>query len=152
LSAPVYDEVEGLYVGFIDIIDLAAATLEILEANENFNERKKGFEGKARGEQDVSEEEADEGENELLPEHLLMDSLSVKAVSGTYPPSLPSLPNNNNNSHSLLIYNLHMVDFSHRDPFITINESESLLKLADQLKRHHRLAIVDKDDKVTGNK
>jgi len=105
-------------VGFIDIIDLAAATLEILEANENFNERKKRFEGKARGEQDVSEEEADEGENELLPEHLLMDSLSVKAVSGTYP-SVPSPTttttnnnnssndnnnnNNNNNSHSLLI-------------------------------------------------
>jgi len=118
LSAPVYDEVEGRYVGFIDIIDLAAATLEILEANENFNERKKRFEGKARGEQDVSEEEADEGENELLPEHLLMDSLSVKAVSVTYP-SVPSPTttttnnnnssndnnnnNNNNNSHSLLI-------------------------------------------------
>lgn len=84
LSAPIYDEAESKYVGFVDIIDLTAATLDILEANEVFQAKKKSYEASVHRGKKVEDEEEEEDEGQLLSEHLLMDSLSVKAISGTF--------------------------------------------------------------------
>lgn len=143
LSAPIFDEEEGNYVGFIDIIDLTAATLDILEANESFQAQKKKYEEKAKKGEKVDDEEEDEDENQLLSEHLLMDSLSVKAIAGTLFFRFPFLLLARIDSNG-------SIDFSHRDPFIAVSSDESLLKVAELLREHHRVALTDKEGKVIG--
>lgn len=82
LSAPIYDEAEGKYVGLIDLVDLTAITLEILESNETFKKKKKVYQEKAKKHEHVEDETEDDDEANLISEHLLMESLSVKQLSG----------------------------------------------------------------------
>lgn len=41
-------------------------------------------------------------------------------------------------------------DFSQRDPFVSVQEDDSMLEAAIRLKNHHRIAIVNKEGTVTG--
>ncbi len=90
-AAPIYDPAEQKYVGFVDMLDLTAAIVELLEVNETFKKKKNKKEETKKEEKE--EEESDdvkrrkrdyaEDEEDPFAEHLMLESLSVKALSGT---------------------------------------------------------------------
>jgi CBS domain-containing protein len=136
-SAPIYDEAEHKYIGFVDMLDLTAAIVELVEVNETFkHENKKKEEeqqekSEAAGEgkedsEDVKRRKRDYAEDEDDPfaEHLLLESLSVKAIS----------------------------DFSHTDPFISVRSDDSLTKVAELLRDHHRIGVVNEKGTFIGTR
>lgn len=102
-AAPIFDEAEKKYIGFVDMLDLTAAIVELVDANDTFKkkphpdtgagQKKKKANDKQEGEEeDGGEDDADaqrkkrdyeEDEDDPFAEHLLLESLSVKALSGS---------------------------------------------------------------------
>jgi hypothetical protein len=94
-AAPIYDPAEQKYVGFVDMLDLTAAIVELLEVNETFKKKKmkNKKEEKKKEKKEEEEEESDdvkrrkrdyaEDEEDPFAEHLMLESISVKALSGT---------------------------------------------------------------------
>jgi len=108
LSAPVLSPKTKKCIGFVDMVDLVAATVQA--ANE------------ATKDKDSSEAVDDDGENMI--EKMIMDNMVVNSI----------------------------IDFSKRDDFITIKETETALKAVELLtqKDHHRIAIINDADELVG--
>jgi CBS domain-containing protein len=165
-SAPIMDVNTNKYIGFVDMIDLATAIVDILEANNSFETMKeanaanrnnnnskaeetketgKGSKGKDnqskkkkdKKKKSTTQKEASTREEEIkkrrereyveddedpFAEALLLNSVSVKSLS----------------------------DASQRDPFLWVNENDSLVKVAELLKDHHRIAVMDEQQKLRG--
>ncbi|ELR10921.1 CBS domain containing protein [Acanthamoeba castellanii str. Neff] len=130
-AAPIYDPAEQKYVGFVDMLDLTAAIVELLEVNETFKNKKNKKEKKEKETKQEEEESEEvkrrkrdyaEDEEDPFAEHLMLESLSVKAIS----------------------------DFSHTDPFISVRSDESLTKVAELLRTHHRIGVVNEKGTFIG--
>jgi len=127
-AAPIFDEAQQRYIGFVDMLDLTAAVVELLESNDTFKNRHKHTSAVNEGKDKEDDEEQrkkrdyEEDEEDPFAEHMVLELLSVKAVS----------------------------DFSHTNPFISVTTNDSLTSVAQLLAQYHRIGVVNENDKFVG--
>jgi len=115
LSVPVRDVQSGQYSGFVDMVDIAVAAVDIEESTGVLKQLEEE-DPKTKGEMlaDVDREDIEPAE---LEESIIMSKLEAKAIS----------------------------DISKRDAFVYVNADDTVLQAAQLLTNHHRIGIMQGD-------
>jgi len=122
LSVPVKDVKSQKYIGFVDMMDIAAATVDVEETSGVLQKLEKEDQKKKKtSEEELQDVDRDDTEPNEMEESFMMASLDAKSIS----------------------------DISCRDPFLHVNSNDSVLEAAKLLTKHHRIGVME-GDKLRG--